>query len=36
MVELLEFIGGKLEEAGIPYEYEEWTQAVSYPYFTFT
>ncbi len=33
MVELLEFIGGKLEEAGIPYEYEEWTQAVSYPYF---
>ncbi len=33
MVDLLSFIGGKLEEAGIPYEYGEWTQAVSYPYF---
>ena len=33
MVELLQMIGEKLEVAGIPYEYEEWTQPVSYPYF---
>ena len=33
MVDLLGFIGSKLKEAGIPYEYGEWTQAVSYPYF---
>ncbi len=33
MVELLQMIGEKLEGAGIPYEYEEWTQPVSYPYF---
>lgn len=33
MVDLLSFINGKLKEAEIPYEYGEWTQAVSYPYF---
>lgn len=33
MVDLLGFVGRKLEEAGIPYEFGEWTQAVSYPYF---
>lgn len=33
MVDLLGFIGEKLKEAGIPYEYGEWTQPVSYPYF---
>lgn len=33
MVDLLEVIGRRLEEAGISYEYGEWTQGVSYPYF---
>lgn len=33
MVDLLGFIGGKLKAAGIPYEFGEWTQTVSYPYF---
>lgn len=33
MVDLIGFIGRKLEEAAIPYEYGEWTRQVSYPYF---
>ena len=33
MVDILSFISDKLTGAGIPYEYEEWTQAVTYPYF---
>lgn len=33
MVGLLGFIGETLEEAGICYEYGEWTQDISYPYF---
>lgn len=33
MVELLSYINTKLTGAGIPYEFGEWSQAVSYPYF---
>lgn len=33
MVGLLGFINEKLTEAGIPYEFGEWTTDVSYPYF---
>ncbi len=33
MVDLMDFIGRKLGEAAIPYEYGEWTQEISYPYF---
>lgn len=33
MVSILDFINEKLEDAGIPYEFGEWTQPVSYPYF---
>lgn len=33
MVDLLGFVGRKLKESGICYEYGEWTQAVRYPYF---
>ncbi|MCC8164500.1 MAG: hypothetical protein LIO86_15375 [Lachnospiraceae bacterium] len=33
MVSILDFISEKLEEAEIPYEFGEWTQPVSYPYF---
>ena len=33
MVDMLSFIAGKLEEIGVPYEFGEWTQEISYPYF---
>ena len=33
MIELLNFIQQELNNAGIPYEFERWTDAVSYPYF---
>lgn len=33
MVDLLTYIAGQLEDASIPYEFGEWTQALSYPYF---
>lgn len=33
MVDILAFVGDKLDEASIPYEYGEWTSAVKYPYF---
>jgi hypothetical protein len=33
MVDMLGFIGDKLIEADIPYEFGEWTSTVSYPYF---
>lgn len=32
-MDILEFINAKMEAAGVPYEYGEWTAAVSYPYF---
>lgn len=33
MEEVLGFINKALEDAGVPYEFLEWTQKVSYPYF---
>ncbi len=33
MTDIAGFINGKMDEAGIPYEYGEWTQLVEYPYF---
>lgn len=33
MKEVLNYISIVLERAGVPYEFLEWTQAVSYPYF---
>lgn len=33
MEEVLEFINTELETAGVPYEFLEWTQKLSYPYF---
>lgn len=38
MVDLLGYIAEQLESVGIPYEFGEWTQEVTYPYFvgTFT
>lgn len=33
MEEVLNFINAELEKAGVPYEFMEWTQKVSYPYF---
>lgn len=34
MKEVLNYISTELERAGVPYEFLEWTQAVTYPYFT--
>lgn len=33
MEEVLEFINKALDDAGVPYEFMEWTQSVTYPYF---
>lgn len=33
MEEVLGFINKELENAGVPYEFLEWTQKVTYPYF---
>lgn len=33
MVDLLSFMNEQLEQLDIPYEFGEWTQKVSYPYF---
>ena len=33
MEEVLGFINKALEDAGVPYEFLEWTQGVTYPYF---
>lgn len=33
MLEGLKFISEKLEEAGVPYCFEEWTENITYPYF---
>lgn len=33
MVEVLNFLNAELEAAGVPYEFLEWTNPVSYPYF---
>lgn len=33
MEEILSFMNTELSEIGIPYEFLEWTQPVSYPYF---
>lgn len=33
MKEVLGFINKALEDAGVPYEFLEWTQKVTYPYF---
>ena len=33
MEEVLEFMNKALDDAGIPYEFMEWTQSVTYPYF---
>ena len=33
MEEVLSFMNTELSEIGIPYEFLEWTQSVSYPYF---
>lgn len=33
MEEVLGFINKALEDAGVPYEFLEWTQKVAYPYF---
>lgn len=34
MKEVLEYINTELMKNGVPYEFLEWTQPVSYPYFT--
>lgn len=36
MVEILDFINTKLNEANISYEFGEWTSTVTYPYFVGT
>lgn len=33
MKEVLNYISAELERVGVPYEFLEWTQKVSYPYF---
>jgi len=33
MKEVLDYISAELERVGVPYEFLEWTQAVTYPYF---
>lgn len=33
MKEVLNYISTELERVGVPYEFLEWTQAVTYPYF---
>lgn len=33
MEEVLAFMNTELEKAGVPYEFLEWTQPVTYPYF---
>ena len=33
MEEVLSFINAELSKIGVPYEFLEWTQPVSYPYF---
>lgn len=33
MEEFLEFMNKALDDAGVPYEFMEWTQGVTYPYF---
>lgn len=33
MKEVLNYISTALENAGVPYEFLEWTQSVTYPYF---
>lgn len=33
MEEVLGFINKALEDAGVPYEFLEWTQKITYPYF---
>lgn len=33
MREVLDYISAELERAGVPYEFLEWTQEVTYPYF---
>lgn len=33
MEEVLEFMNKALDDAGVPYEFMEWTQGVTYPYF---
>lgn len=33
MQEVLSFLNTEFENAGVPYEFLEWTQEVSYPYF---
>ncbi len=36
MIDILNFIGSKLDVAKIPYEYGEWSSTVHYPYFVGT
>lgn len=33
MVDMLGFISDQLDQLGIPYEFDEWTGEISYPYF---
>ena len=33
MEEVLNYLNAELEMVGVPYEFLEWTQAVTYPYF---
>ena len=33
MEEVLNFISVELEKIGVPYEFLEWTQDITYPYF---
>lgn len=33
MEEVLKFVNTELENAGVPYEFLEWTQEIRYPYF---
>lgn len=33
MVSMLSFLAEQMEDLGIPYEFGEWTDTVSYPYF---
>lgn len=33
MVDVLGFISDQLDQLGIPYEFDEWTGEISYPYF---
>lgn len=33
MEDVIQWIASQLESAGVPYEFEEWTDVIKYPYF---